>query len=130
MSAFLCSDLHLSVIAKYCIRQGTTCTGISDEQRKGLIQDLANKLKRINIASVNYRYEEKSKFSRCRLQKLKEDDSLLSENDVEMLIRCWDYQACEDSLNLDYLITRGYLTGVINKMNYKTAPNDSKVWSI
>lgn len=98
MSAFLCSDYHIATMAQYIVHSTNVDTVLN-------IQDLANKLKAINIASVNYRYNEKTRKSKCNIKKTK----IITANDFAELFSCWSYQSCEGNL-FDYVIMRGFLT--------------------
>lgn len=113
MSAFLYSDYHIATMAKYI----ASLHGSID------VQELANKLKKINIESVNYRYNEKSCIIRCKTDKTME----IGANDFAALFSCWDYQACENPANIDYQIMRGFLKSYADKGN-RTFSNIS--WSI
>lgn len=95
MSAFLCSDYHIATMAKYI----ASLHGSIDAQL------LANKLKRININSVNCRYNAKSKTVKCQMDKI----MAIGANEFAVLFDCWDYQSCEKQLDIDYQIMRGFL---------------------
>lgn len=86
MSAFVCSDLHIQTIAHD--------VGAYFEID---IQALADKLKAINIDSVNYRYNEKTRKTKCKGK----PQQNLSLNDIAKLINSWCYQSCEDN-SIDY----------------------------
>lgn len=113
MSAFLCTDYHIATMAKYI----ASLHGSIDAQL------LANKLKKINIDSVSYRYNEKSRAVRCKMDNIME----IGANDFAVLFSCWDYQACENPANIDYQIMRGFLAFYADKGN-RTFSNIS--WSI
>ena len=84
MSAFICSDRHIStVVVRYC-----ELTGFDDPQR------LANNLKLMNVQSVNYRYRNHPPeyFTPCRLEAAVDG---LSFPDLVALCECLDYQSCE-----------------------------------
>jgi hypothetical protein len=81
MSAFLCSDLHISIIA------GAIAADLDLSE-----QETADYLKSINIESVNYRYKEKTRKTRCKLQSPKTNYSL---HDIAKLMDSYLYQACE-----------------------------------
>lgn len=103
MSAFLCSDYHIATMAKYI----ASLHGAIDAQI------LANKLKKINIDSVNYRYNEKSRVVKCKMDKI----MAIGANDFAALFDCWDYQSCENQGNIDYQIMRGFLVFYADKGN-------------
>jgi len=116
MSAFLCSDLHLSTLARLLAKPEH-------------VQDLADKLKRVNIAAVNHRYNETSRATKCKLATL--DQCLtITMDDLYRLYQCWDYQACEGR-QLEYLILTGYLSDVFSRLGYPEGYQPvSKLWSI
>lgn len=103
MSAFLCSDYHIATMAKYI----ASLHGSIDAQL------LANKIKKININSVNYRYNTKSKAVKCKTDKIME----IGANEFAVLFDCWDYQSCEKQFELDYQIMRGFLRYYADKGN-------------
>lgn len=94
MSAFVCYDFHIATMAKYIVSLHGAINA----------QELANKLKTINIESVNYRYDEKTRKSKCNIKKTKE----ITANDFAVLFSCWAYQSCEGQL-IDYVIMHGFL---------------------
>ena len=103
MSAFLCSDYHIATMAQYI----ASLHGSIDAQL------LANKLKKININSVDYRYNTKSKAVKCKTDKTME----IGVNDFAVLFDCWDYQSCENQLDMDYQIMHGFLKPYADKGN-------------
>lgn len=105
MSAFVCSDFHIATMAQYVVHSTNIDTELS-------IQDLANKLKAINIASVNYRYNEKTRKSKCNIKKTK----VITSDDFAALFSCWSYQSCEGQL-LDYVVMVGFLKPYAEKGN-------------
>lgn len=98
MSAFICSDKHLFTIAAYAALNMASKSAYIDPHQ--LAQDLANRLKRANIHSVNFRYDEKTPARKCKgCLSYKE----YTPAQVYRLFQCWNYQTCEDSNALDYL---------------------------
>jgi hypothetical protein len=85
MSAFVCSDRHIATIACHF---ATLLPG-QDAQR------IADELKAINIASVNWRYPNhpQEPFEPCNLADL--SAAALSFPDLVALCECLDYQSCE-----------------------------------
>lgn len=82
MSCFLCSDLHIVTVAEGL----HTLFGIDAFK-------FANQAKIENIKSVNYRYNEKTRFS-----SIKRWEPLVSwgtSGDLLALMNCLDYQSCE-----------------------------------
>lgn len=112
MSAFVCSDFHIATMAKYIAALHGSINA----------QELANKLKAINIASVNYRYDDTIRKSKCSIKKTKE----ITANDFAALFSCWNYQSCEGKL-LDYVIMHGFLRPYADKGN---ANYSSVEWGI
>ena len=117
MSAFICSDLHIATIAKNI--------GMFFEYTDEMTQGLANRLKAINVASVNFRYAEKTKKTRCNVKVWREDLNL---NDVAKLIDCWHYQSCENPEDVDFLIMTGFLYWFINQSC--ADGSKSMIWSV
>jgi hypothetical protein len=115
MSAYILTDLHISTIAGF----------IYSDKPDYIIQKLADKLKSINIDSVNFRYNEKTRKTKCRLFTV---DPKYSVHDIARLIDCWAYQSCEKPGNIEYMIMRDFLT-----IRIKALDGDSKqseLWSI
>lgn len=69
------------------------------------VQTLANALKRINRASVNYRYNDRKPARICKV------DSISPMDDFRFYdaIRCWTYQSSDDPHNLDFDVMRAFL---------------------
>jgi hypothetical protein len=114
MSAFICSDKHIATVAQYFFAMDS----------KGA-QRFANSLKRENILSVNYRYQENEPITRVRMS---EADPLgsYSIDDIAGLVACLDYQSCEHKSYTGELLKNAQ--NIIEKLggNYR----HSKVWSI
>ena len=110
MSAFVCSDLHIATIAEHVAPDNA--------------RNLANKLKQINVESVNYRYDEKTRPTKCKMY-FRED---LTIDDVAKLIACWDYQSCENPNSIDYQVYAKYLHNwvIANGANV----DNGKFWSV
>jgi hypothetical protein len=132
MSAFSISDKHFSVIAHYVADN----TGINP-------QIIADKLKRINIESVNHRYTEKTRFIRDKTAvyieidaielarvKLHDKTAEYSEIDIIKLIQCWRYQSCENTLSLDFIMMDTLLLSYFNHAQFEQSTVYPKVWSI
>lgn len=83
MSAYICSDKHIATIA---VTYGNL-TGMPKEE----VQQLADQLKRWNIRSVNYRYNERTRMAPCGLV----DVAKLGLTDMVALCDCLEYQSCE-----------------------------------
>ena len=115
MSAFILSDKHLSTIAGF----------IYYGKPEYIIQKLADKLKAINIDSVNYRYNEKTRKTKCQLFPL---DFKYTVHDISRMINCWCYQSCEKPGNLEYMIVRDFLTMQVRLLGGES--KQSKIWSI
>lgn len=117
MSAFICSDLHFSAIAY-------ACAPTPDH-----VQAFADRLKRINIESVNHRYGEKTRVTKCRLAPLPEV-AAFSTSDVIRLAACWDYQSCEKGGSLDHALMAAFLQSCHTAEQRTTADATSRIWSV
>lgn len=117
MSAFILTDKHFSVIA-YAIE------GLNENVNP---QEFANKLKKINIESVNFRYNEKTRASKCELQHTGDN---YTTSDIIRLIQCWSYQSCENGASLDYLTMDAFLLSHFDNEQIENARNNSDVWCI
>lgn len=117
MSAFICSDFHIATIAHHV-------GGFLDFEPEAT-QSFADKLKAINISSVNHRYNEKTRKTKCNT---KEHMNLKNTHDIAGLISCWIYQSCEDRTNIDFIAYKIMLESYIdvNKLN----PDLTNIWSI
>ena len=115
MSAFILSDKHFTVIANYI-------GNITDIDP----QIIADKLKSINIDSVNFRYNEKTRKTKCKL----DNSAFCSKYDIIRLIQCWSYQSCENGLNLDFLMMDNYLLSFFDNAEIEKARIESDIWSI
>ena len=78
MSAWIATDKHIASIA---------VTFFPPENA----QQMANDMKRANIDSVNYRYDEKTRRTKCSLKNAEK----LSLPDLYSLTSSLDYQSCE-----------------------------------
>ena len=84
MSAYIVSNKHIATIAtQYANLIGATA---------GETQRIADLLLAINIASVNYRYDEDTQAEPCDLSEVSPDVSF---PDLVALCQCLDYQSCE-----------------------------------
>lgn len=84
MSAFLCSDKHFAVVAKHLF--------VTEDAQ----QFFADHLKRENIKSVNYRYNERARFRKVNLAAATPDDvQTYTIHDILSLLECVEYQSCE-----------------------------------
>jgi hypothetical protein len=115
MSAFICTDKHIYAIA---------CAIYP--QNPALAQALADKLKGINIDSVNYyRYNEKTRKTKC---KPIPGGLLLNTDDIAKLMQSWAYQSCENPENIDFQAYRAFLYGWFESAGAN--PNNGKYWTI
>lgn len=93
------------------------------------IQEFADKLKRCNIASVNYRYNEKTRVTKCKPVTI-DDCLLITMDDLFQLCACWDYQACEGE-SLEYNILSEFIEYKLSRLGYpRDYESNSKMWSI
>lgn len=96
MSAFIVSDLHAFTLASFAAGRIAEDSAYID--RDTFAQDLANRLKRANVESVNHRYSEKTPRTKCKPQTVTITDA----PSLYGLFRCWNYQTCEDSQSIDF----------------------------
>lgn len=116
MSAFILTDKHFSVIAYYI----GNITNINP-------QIIADKLKSININSVNYRYNEKTRKTKCKLMHSGNNYTVF---DIIQLIKCWHYQSCEDNNNLDFRMMYQWLISHFTDTQIELSNTQSDKWSI
>jgi hypothetical protein len=118
MSSFIVSDKHFQIIAEYIAHN----TGIQ-------AQIIADKLKRINTESINFRYNEKNRFSKV---KFNSDFTFkdYTQFDIIRLIQCWSYQSCENGLSLDFLMMDAYLLSFFDSADIESANSQSYKWSV
>lgn len=119
MSAFILSDLHFSTIAIYIHHLNDNID----------IQYLANKLKSINIESVNYRYKENTRKSKCKIIN-GFNNTRFTKYDIIRLIQCWDYQSCENQDNQEYHIIKAFLYLYFVESDIDNAKYESDKWNI
>lgn len=97
MSAFICSDKHISAIVRWASRSNTSFwfgnptrkLGAGDEQA------LVDILYAENVKSVNYRYSESDPVDGCVYD---QDAPNLSPVGVIKLVQSLEYQSCEHDL--------------------------------
>jgi hypothetical protein len=82
MSAFICGDKHISSLVNWF------CKNTSKLDVK---QSIANKLKEVNILSVNYRYTENTPIEPCSFNECVE----ITPEMAYKMANCLDYQSCE-----------------------------------
>lgn len=117
MSAFICSDFHIMAVSLVVSRHF-----------KIEAQDLADKLKAINIESVNYRYDEKTPKRKCKVNGT--INQVFTARDIAKLIDCLDYQMCEKT-TVDYLAYSSMLFRWVEENAADIAKcKDSNLWSI
>lgn len=73
------------------------------------IQTLASSLKRINRASVNYRYNERWPVRICKVNRIVPMDEFRFYD----AIRCWGYQSCDNPHNIDCDLMRAFLFSLV-----------------
>lgn len=123
MSAFIISDLHAFTLASFAAARLWETDSLINE--KQLAQDLANRLKRANVESVNYRYREKTPRTKCKPHTVTITDA----PSVYGLFRCWNYQACEDSQSIDFHALSALLDGLFTPEE-KEAAKGLNIWAI
>lgn len=100
MSAFMCSDRHLTVLAIYAVRHDLDLVGRSDESLLGREMRVFRALKRENLASLDARYpgdthdDEPSELWALD-EKARPLAHHLSKVAIIKACHCYAYQACE-----------------------------------
>ena len=114
MSAFVVSNNTIkrvaSIIANVCNDVEPAITGASAEEIKNLFSDcnkdvykIAARLYKVNVQSVNYRYDENSstRFSKKNFGSVDPSEFILETPEAQSTfqayasVRCWIYQSCE-----------------------------------
>lgn len=114
MSAFVVSNNTIkrvaSIIANVCNDKEPVITGASAEEIKKLFSDcnedvykIAARLYKVNVESVNYRYDENSstRFSKKSFGTVNPSEFILETPEAQSTfqayasVRCWIYQSCE-----------------------------------
>ena len=113
MSAFICTDRHIATIAK----------ALFADKRQA--QAAANHFKRENIRSVNYRYKEKTRATKCDMTQAADLDTYTG-HDIAAMLNCLDYQSCEHP-DRDLLVIN--LCGRILE-HQGASKRGSTIWSI
>lgn len=110
MSAWIASDKHVASVV---------IATIPEELR----QTYADEIKKQNIRSVNYRYNERTKIEPCDLSQ----GVPVTGEDVVRLSHSLDYQSCERP---DWHKTKAYryLREIVFKVSFDLAPGGE--WSI
>lgn len=114
MSAFICSDKHISTIAQYFFALDPAGA-----------QSFANALKRENILSVNYRYKENEPITPVNMSEA-EPLGAHSPHDIAGLVACLDYQSCEHEGYSGALLAMA--AQIVAKLGGEKS--QSKFWSI
>jgi hypothetical protein len=114
MSAFICSDLHISVIAH----------SLTDTLKERI--GLAKLLRQVNVNSVNHRYNTTVRSLKVKMPNVVPSYSFA---DLFKLVECWDYQACEGSL-FEYKVASAYVFEQCRLRGIDNTDCESTVWSI
>lgn len=114
MSAFICGDKHIASLASWY--------GIEKGLAPVVTQFIADELKKANIKSVNYRYNDKIRMAKCKMNKA----ILILPEEALAMSRCLDYQSCEkqDFVN-QILIEIEALALYLSDSNWK-----SDIWEL
>lgn len=127
MSCFLLTDKHISTIAAHF--------AVLYSWDFKTAKEFANRMKYINIESVNTRYSEKTAKRAVSVKSLETaldyaENEPMPDNDVASLIACWNYQS-DNAKSLDYRLIRDFLFGAVDRMGWQL-PGISKstVWAI
>lgn len=122
MSAFIVSDLHTFTIAEF-IAQRLDQRGIDRER---FAQNLADKLKRCNIESVNHRYSTKTPRTKCKANTA----GITDPAKVYRLARCWIYQASEDQHSADFHALNALIDAAFTQDEKRASDNVGDLWTI
>ncbi len=101
MTCYHLTDKHHASIAHF-VRQKLGLSAVK-------FQQLADKLKRCNIESVNYRYDQKKPVRKCKTDNFKTLDT----QSYYDAIRCWACQSDGVPFNLDYDIMHAFLFSLV-----------------
>jgi hypothetical protein len=113
MSAFICTDRHIATIA----------TALFADKRQA--QAAANHFKRENIRSVNYRYKERTRATKCDMAQAA-DLNKFTGHDIAAMLNCLDYQSCEHP-DRDLLVIN-LCARILDHQGAKAS--QSKIWAI
>jgi hypothetical protein len=103
MSAYILTDRQFSTLASFIAPAGK-------------VQMFADKLKRINIQSVNHRYNEKTRITKCTVT--------FPDDNLEFCLQVaqnWNYQSCEDDSSIDYHIMSAYIKALLASESLRRA---------
>ena len=115
MSAYICSDRHIATVADHVFTLDPKAA-----------QRFADEIKRENIRSVNYRYNERTRFTPVDMTKSAKDEYTMA--DAVRLLECLDYQSCERG---DYDQTRiACALGLLIARGANTTLAKQGLWSI
>lgn len=99
MSAFMCSDKHLSVLACYIVRHNLDLTGESDEPLGLREARVFRTLARENCKSLDARYPGDNNFDTEAMCRLDPSSRFLAASMAPValikLCHCYAYQSCE-----------------------------------
>jgi hypothetical protein len=103
MSAYILTDSQFSTLASF----------IAPHSK---VQMFADKLKRINIQSVNHRYNEKTRINKCVVT-LPDDSIEFGVIDFHQIAQNWNYQSCEDDSSVDYHVMSFYIKALLKAVD-------------
>lgn len=104
MSAFIMRNESIGIILSAMHRHWDKCGGMVPRRvgkkasaKLSALSWLGNELMRMNVESVNYRYDEHTRFRRCNYAPLVRETIGDAAEDVAAVkeIACWMYQSCE-----------------------------------
>jgi hypothetical protein len=106
MSAFICSDEQFVRTVLGWAKHTAKHAGFNEEE----LAEMANTLKKENVRSVNWRYNEKTRAGKVRFPDVTlEEFEPASIEQVVQWLRCLDYQSCEHP---DYEKSKAYVINV------------------
>lgn len=97
MSAFMCSDRHISALVRYACRANLSFYVPAEHGRSvfrvpGNEQQVCDMLASENLRSVNYRYDDTQEFAQFEYDT---GAPILSDIEALKLAQCLEYQSCE-----------------------------------
>lgn len=99
MSAFMCSDRHLTALAAYAVRHGLSGIALHDyptaSEVKAAIKETLGVLARENVESLDSRYPNDTGRDVSRVDPLAIADGTFGLLTIIKACHCYAYQACE-----------------------------------
>lgn len=128
MSAYLCTDAHISALAGYAVKHNLPrYVKNLDLADPSSAAELARRLHAVNLASVNFRYRENNSDSftfdaraaRCELSAVQ----------VIKAAHCFNYQACEPS-DWDETAEARLIQAIISSASHDLPGYNEAAWGV